>query len=145
MRRTPIAAALLLVLVACSSDGTVRTGETGSLERVDIEAPTEALQALAVIGNGRASQAASATGVDMVVATSIGVNVVDATGTATAISSAVDSPASAVTVSPDGRYAIVEGWERTGTEVWSLGPTPTLVAGFDTPTHAMFTPTAPRS
>ena len=40
-------------------------------------------------------------------------------------------------VSPDGRYAILEGWERT--EVWSVDTAPTLVAGFDVPTQAMFT------
>lgn len=71
------------------------------------------------------------------VATTIGVNVVDADGTVKTISSTVDSPASAVAISPDGRYAIVEGWERT--EVWSVETTPTLVVGFDTPTQAMFT------
>ena len=56
---------------------------------------------LSVIGAGRASQAASVTG------------------------------ASTVAVSPDGRYAVVEGWERT--EVWSVDATPTLVVAFDTP------------
>jgi WD40 repeat protein len=134
VRRSLTAAAILLVLAACSSDGSVSTGDS---ETLGSEPPTEGLQALSVIGVGLASQAASATGGATVVATTIGVNVVDAGGAPTAISSEVDSPASAVTVSPDGRYAIVEGWERT--EVWSVDPSPTLVAGFDVPTHGMFT------
>jgi len=134
VRRIPTAAAFLLVLAACSSDGTVRTGEIGSLESAT---PAEKLRELSVIGAGRASQAASATGASSVVATTIGVNVVDDGGAATAIGSEIDAPASAVAVSPDGRYAIVEGWERT--ELWSVDTAPTLVAAFDVPTNAMFT------
>lgn len=134
VRGTSTAVALLVVLAACSSDGAVRTDESGSL---DVEARTEGLQMLSVIGAGRASQAASATGASTVVATTIGVNVVDASGETTAIASEVGAPANAVAVSPDGRYAVVEGWERT--EVWSLDATPTLVVAFDTPTRAVIT------
>ena len=98
VRGTSTAVSLLVVLAARSSDGAVRTGETNSVE---VAAGAEGLQMLSVIGAGRASQAASATG------------------------------ASTVAVSPDGRYAVVEGWERT--EVWSVDATPTLVVAFDTP------------
>ena len=128
MRRIPTAAAFLLVLAACSSDATVRTSEIGSVESAT---PAEKLQELSLIGAGRASQAASATGGSTVVATTIGVNVVDASGETTVIGSEIGAPANAVAVSPDGRYAVVEGWERT--EVWSVDATPTLVVAFDTP------------
>jgi len=134
VRCIPTAAACLLVLAACSSDGTIRTGESGGPESAE---SAEGLQVLSVIGAGRAWQAASATGGSTVVATTIGVNVIDAGGAATAIGSEIDAPASAVAVSPDGRYAIVEGWERT--ELWSVDTAPTLVAAFKVPTHAMFT------
>jgi WD40 repeat protein len=135
VRRTPTAVAFLMLLAACSSGGTtVRTGES---EGVESAAPTETLQELSVIGNGRASQAASATGASTVVATTIGLNLVDAEGAVTPLGSEIGAPASAVTVSPDGRYAIVEGWDRT--EVWSVDTAPTLVAGFDVPTRAVFT------
>ena len=80
VRGTSTAVALLVVLAACSSDGAVRTGESGSLE---VAAGAEGLQMLSVIGAGRASQAASATGASTAVATSIGVNVVDASGETT--------------------------------------------------------------
>ena len=134
MRRIPTAAAFLLVLAACSSDATVRTSEIGSVESAT---PAEKLQELSLIGAGRASQAASATGGSTVVATTIGVNVVDASGETTVIGSEIGAPANAVAVSPDGRYAVVEGWERT--EVWSVDATPTLVVAFDTPTRAVIT------
>jgi WD40 repeat protein len=134
VRRISTAAAFLLLLAACSSDGTELSPVTSTPESA---APAEGLSALSVIGAGRATQAASANGARTVVATTIGVNVVDESGTATTIGSQVGAPASAVTVSPDGRYAIVEGWERT--EVWSVDGEPTLVTEFFVPTSAMFT------
>ena len=106
VRGTSTAVSLLVVLAACSSDGAVRTGETNSVE---VAAGAEGLQMLSVIGAGRASQAASATGGSTVVATSIGVNDVDASGETTVIGSVIGAPANAVAVSPDGRYAVVEG------------------------------------
>ena len=106
VRGASTAVSLLVVLAACSSDGAVRTGESSSLE---VAAGAEGLQMLSVIGAGRASQAASATGGSTVVATSIGVNDVDASGETTVIGSVIGAPANAVAVSPDGRYAVVEG------------------------------------
>ena len=106
VRGTSTAVSLLVVLAACSSDGAVRTGESSSLE---VAAGAEGLQMLSVIGAGRASQAASATDGSTVAATSIGVNDVDASGETTVIGSVIGAPANAVAVSPDGRYAVVEG------------------------------------
>lgn len=128
---------VLLVVASCSAESTVSTLEGAGVESVESVAPATGLQALSVIGAGRATHAASAIGAGTLVATTIGVNVVNAEGAPTSISSSVEAPPSAVDASPDGRYAIVEGWDRT--EVWSLDPTPTLVAEFDVPTYAMFT------
>ena len=135
MRRSPIAAAaVLLALAACSSDSTVSTGEIGTVTE---PARTAGLQELSVIGSGRGVLAASATGATVVVATTIGVSVIGTDGAPMNIGTDVGTPAAAVTVSPDGRSAIIEGWERT--EVWSIDTSPTLIARFDVPTQAMFT------
>ena len=92
---------------------------------------------MAVIGDGRAVQAASATGSSALIATTIGLNAVDEDGAATAVTADIDPPASQLSVSPDGRHAIVEGFARS--ELWSIEGTPSLIAAFEAPTRGMFT------
>lgn len=133
MRRTPIAALLVIVLAACSIEETTSPGQNSDV--VGTAIPRGLVEA-SVIGNGRAVLAGSATGYGSVIATTIGVNVVEPDGVVTAISTAVDNPVSALTVSPDGRYAVIEGRERS--EVWSIDTVPTLVTEFPDPTRVMF-------
>ena len=127
-------ATLLLVITACSSEPILP-------DTFGTDAPAPAgsavtLQEVSVIGGGRATTAASATGDATVVGTTIGVNVVDANGTATVIGSGVDLPPTNVTVSPDGGYVAIEG--AASTELWALGAAPTGVGAFDTPVRATF-------
>ena len=133
MRGVPITALVVLFLAACSAP---TPGPEQDSEAVTTAAPTGLVEA-AVIGDGRAVLAGSATGYGSVVATTIGVNVVRPDGVVTAIDTAVDDPASALTVSPDGRYAVIESWERS--EIWSVDAIPTLVTEFRDPTKVMFT------
>lgn len=125
---------MVLVLAACSTERTAGPDQDSHL--VGTAIPTGLVEA-AVIGDGRAVLAGSATGDGSVVATTIGVNVVEPDGVVTEISTAVDNPASAVTVSPDGRYAVIEG--RARSEIWSVDTVPTRVTEFPGPIRAMFT------
>jgi WD40 repeat protein len=128
-------ASLLLVLTACSSiESPPNAVDSGTQPPTDVSAGV--LQEVSVIGAGRALQAASAAGAATVVATTIGVTVVDENGGATPFGSDVEPPASGITVSPDGTHAIVQGAARA--ELWSVEAAPALVAAFDTATHATF-------
>ena len=122
--RPPLATAavLLLVLAACSTndDPSAVSGLPDAGAQADL--PEGALQAVSVIGNGRAVQAASANGTSTLIATTIGLNVVDVEGATTTVAADIDPPASQLTVSADGRHAIVEGLARS--ELWSIETTP---------------------
>ena len=137
--RPPLAtaAALLLVLAACSSNDDPSSVTGDADPGASAELPTGALQAVSVIGSGRAVQAASASGTTSLVATTIGLDVVDENGGTTPVAADIDPPASEVTVSPDGRFAMVEGSARS--ELWSIEATPSLIAAFEAPTRGMFT------
>ena len=69
------------------------------------------------------------------IATTIGVNLVDQNGATTVIGSDEGPPPSEVAVSPDGRYAMLEGQARA--ELWSIDAG--LVAAFEGPTSGTFT------
>lgn len=134
MRRTGgITAVLLVVLAACSSDGQPPDA-VDSGTQATAALGSGLLQEVSVIGRGRAIAAASATGVDTVIATTIGVNVVDQNGGITVIGSDDGPPPTEVAVSPDGRHAMLEG--QTQAELWSIDSG--LVAAFEGPTSGTF-------
>ena len=134
MRRTGgITAVLLVVLAACSSDAQPPDAGDSGTQATTALAPG-LLQEVSVIGRGRAIAAASATGVDTVIATTIGVNLVDQNGATTVIGSDEGPPPYEVAVSPDGRYAMLEGQARA--ELWSIDSG--LVAAFEGATSGTF-------
>lgn len=134
MRRTGgITAVLLVVLAACSSTEEPPNAVDSSTQAT--AAPGAGLlQEVSVIGLGRAIAAASATGVDAVIATTIGVNLVDQNGVTTVIGSDGPPPTN-VAVSPDGHYAMLSGQARA--ELWSIDSG--LVAAFESSMSGTFT------
>jgi WD40 repeat protein len=95
------------------------------------------LQPVLVIGDGRATQASSATGTGGVIATTIGASVIDADATTTALPTALPLPLVDVVVASNGTAAVVS--DATNSELWSLAPTPTLLAEFPGASAAAFT------
>lgn len=93
---------------------------------------------LAVIGQGRAVTAASATGAEEVVATTIGVTAIDAGGQIQPIPTEFDVSYTGLAMSPDGTTATIVS-RTVGAEVWKLAGTPTMVNRVDGAIEATLT------
>jgi hypothetical protein len=89
---------------------------------------------LATIGSGRATQAASSTGLDGVVGTTIGADLIDADGGSTPIPTRVRPPVAEVALTHDAQYAVIADQSRS--ELWMLGGSPRLVTAYESPVAA---------
>ena len=122
-----------VVLGGCSVTHTAGTAETGNSSGY-AASPT----AVSVIGNGRALAGSSANGTASIVATTIGVDVVDDLGSARTIPTDLDLPLSSVMMSPDGQTAVLISG-ITGAEIWRMDPELELVTELDPLIDAAFT------
>ena len=126
---------LLLAVTACSSDEAEPLSAETEGGLAENAAPI-ALEPSAVIGNGRAVTAASATGSPTLIATTIGVTLSAGEGSETPIPSGAGVPASRVAMASDGRHVLVEGQQAS--ELWSIDGAPTLVSTFPAPASGAF-------
>lgn len=124
----------LLVLGACS-------GSTGTPTVPDAAQPggqdeAGSLVPVAVLGNGLAIDAASADGAGGLVVTSIGVNLIGGDGAEVRVPTTVDTRSARVLMAADARHGVVTDYQTT--ELWSLGPAPSLIQRFEGATPVGF-------
>jgi len=129
-----IVVAGLVIVGGCAGGEAADVGPT--VVSTPIASTAAQLEPLEVIGAGRATRVSSPDGTSAVVATTIGVSELRPDGAATTVPTGVVLPVQGVAISPDATHAAVTG--ATSTEVWSLGPTPTLAATFDGTATPMF-------